>query len=129
VGPDRRIEGREATATRSVLLDVLAARRDSFFVARRSLRDLVTDFRARVFEATIHASRMRAMVDAHEVGHLPIDGNRPDICYPMPSRVWAKRSTESFRCGTGDTVVPVLGPAGSTFTGALFAMDAGWTAR
>jgi hypothetical protein len=62
-------------ATRApALLDLLAARRDSLFAARRTLRSIAGNFRFRLFEATIHASRMRAMMEAHEVAKIPTDG-------------------------------------------------------
>jgi hypothetical protein len=64
-------DGKRWATAAPALLDIFAARRSSLFVARRSLRDLATDLRARLFEATIHASRMRAVMDAHEVGRLP----------------------------------------------------------
>jgi hypothetical protein len=59
------------------LLDVLAFRRDSLFVARRSLRDLARDETALGYEAAIHAARMRAVMEAHEVGILPKKGRLP----------------------------------------------------
>jgi hypothetical protein len=55
------------------LIPILAARRDSLFVARRSLRELAGDSQARVWEATIHAARMRAVMEAHDVRGLPQD--------------------------------------------------------
>jgi hypothetical protein len=39
----------------------------SLFVARRLLRDLVTDEQAMRFEALVHYARMRALMDIHEV--------------------------------------------------------------
>ena len=56
-----------------VLLDVLAARKSSLYVARRSLRDLAADSDAQAYEAAIHASRMRATMEAHQVGRQPND--------------------------------------------------------
>lgn len=63
---------RMATAATS-LLDLLAGRRSSLFAARRSLRDLVSDADAQSYEAAIHASRMRATMEAHHVGDFPTD--------------------------------------------------------
>lgn len=60
---------RWATAA-PALLEILAARRGSLFVARRSLRDLAESLRSRFFESTIHAARMRAVMETHEVGRL-----------------------------------------------------------
>lgn len=58
---------RWATPARD-LLDVLSLRRDSLFTARRGLRVVAQDLRIRVFESTIHAARMRAVMGAHNVG-------------------------------------------------------------
>lgn len=55
------------------LLDMLAARRRSLFVARRSLRHLAADPDAQRYEAAIHAARMRATMEAHDVGRFPDD--------------------------------------------------------
>jgi len=49
------------------LLDRLAGVRDSLFVARRSLRDLVADPRTPDFEAAIHAARMRTVLETSGV--------------------------------------------------------------
>jgi hypothetical protein len=49
------------------LLDRLAAPGESLFAARRTLRSIAGDYRLRLFEATIHASRMRAMMEAHGI--------------------------------------------------------------
>lgn len=59
-------DGKRWATPASALLDVFAARRSSLFVARRSLRDLARDEAAQVYEAAIHAARMRATMDAHE---------------------------------------------------------------
>ncbi len=53
------------------LIPILAAERDSLFVARRSLRDLAHDRQARVWEATLHSARMRAVMEAHEIRGAP----------------------------------------------------------
>lgn len=53
------------------LLDALSLRRDSLFTARRRLRAVADDLRVRVFESTIHAARMRAVMGAHSVGSPP----------------------------------------------------------
>ena len=66
-------DGKRWATSAPALLDVLAARRSSLFVARRSLRDLARDEAAQAYEAAIHAARMRATMDAHDVGHLPED--------------------------------------------------------
>jgi hypothetical protein len=63
-----------AVDTGTSLIPILSAARDSLFVARRSLRDLAQDERARVWEATIHAARMRAVMEAHDVRGLPSTG-------------------------------------------------------
>jgi hypothetical protein len=74
------VRGQEwaAEAGRS-LIRVLTSETDSLFVARRSLRDLVADPAARRFEAAIHAGRMRAVLEAHEIG------------MPLPSKEDASR--------------------------------------
>jgi hypothetical protein len=66
-------QGKRMATASSSLLDLLAARRSSLFMARRSLRDIVGDRDARSYEASIHASRMRATMDAHHVGPFPDD--------------------------------------------------------
>lgn len=65
-----------AVDTGTSLIPILAAARDSLFVARRSLRDLVDDERALVWEATIHAARMRAVMEAHDIRGLPSTGEQ-----------------------------------------------------
>jgi hypothetical protein len=55
---------------------VLSGRRESLFAARRPLRAMAGDLGVRFKEATIHASRMRAVMDAHEI--LPIPGDVVD---------------------------------------------------
>jgi hypothetical protein len=68
--------GGKRYATRApALLDLLAARRESLFAARHSLRVTTGSFRLRLFEATIHASRMRAMMEAHGMTTVPKDGD------------------------------------------------------
>lgn len=64
-------DGRRWATPARALLDVLAVRRESLFAARRGLRELAGDLRARLYESTIHAARMRAVLDAHEVGRFP----------------------------------------------------------
>lgn len=62
---------RMATASKS-LLDVLTARDDRLFVARRTLRELADDAQAQRFEAAIHTARMQTVMEAHGIiGHLP----------------------------------------------------------
>lgn len=64
-------------ATRApALLDLLAARRESLFAARQTLRSIAGNFRLRLFEATIHASRMRAMMEAHDAAKIPQPGEQ-----------------------------------------------------
>lgn len=60
-------EGQRWAAPAPAPLEVLSGRRSSLFAARHSLRELVADFRLRLFEGKIHAARMRAVLDAHEV--------------------------------------------------------------
>lgn len=55
------------------LLDVLAMRRDSLFTARKPLRTVARDLQVRFFEATIHAARLRVVMEAHSVGVMPTD--------------------------------------------------------
>lgn len=49
------------------VIRLLSAAEDSLFVARRTLRSLVSDGDAMRFEAVVHAARMRALMDEHEV--------------------------------------------------------------
>jgi hypothetical protein len=65
-----------AVDTGTSLIPILSAARDSMFVARRSLRDLADDERALIWEATIHAARMRAVMEAHDVRGLPTTGEQ-----------------------------------------------------
>lgn len=58
------------------LLELLAARRDSLFAARSTLRTVADDLHVRLLEATIHASRMRAMMEAHGIAKIPRPGER-----------------------------------------------------
>jgi hypothetical protein len=58
------------------LLELLAGRRDSLFAARRTVRTVADDLHVRLLEATIHASRMRAMMEAHGTAKLPQPGER-----------------------------------------------------
>lgn len=58
------------------LLELLAARRESLFAARRPLRVLIGDFGLRLFEATIHASRMRAAMHEHGMANIPRPGEQ-----------------------------------------------------
>ena len=66
-------QGKRMATAAAGLLDMLAARRHSLFVARRSLRDLAADTDAQRYEAAIHAARMRATMEAHDVGRFPDD--------------------------------------------------------
>jgi hypothetical protein len=73
-GPGGSKQGQRWATAAPALLELLSARRDSLFAARRPLRVLASDFGARLKESTIHASRMRAVMDAHEVWQLPRSG-------------------------------------------------------
>ena len=70
--------GKRYATPAPALLELLAARRESLFAARRTLRSIAGDFRLRLFEATIHASRMRAMMEAHGIAKVPKSGERID---------------------------------------------------
>ena len=59
--------GKRYATPAPALLDRLAARGESLFAARRTLRSIAGDYQLRLFEATIHASRMRAMMEAHGI--------------------------------------------------------------
>jgi hypothetical protein len=65
------IRGKRYATQAPALLDLLAAQRDSLFAARQTLRSIAGSFRSRLFEATIHASRMRAMMEAHDAAKIP----------------------------------------------------------
>jgi hypothetical protein len=49
------------------MIRLLSAADESLFVARRTLRDLVTDKQSSRLEALVHGARMRALLEAHEV--------------------------------------------------------------
>ena len=93
-GVSGAVRGQEwATETGRSLIRVLTSEMDSLFVARRTLRDLVADPDARRFEAAIHAGRMRAVLEAHE------------IRMPLPSHEDASRRVlQSFMVRSGKLV-------------------------
>jgi hypothetical protein len=64
-------DGKRWAEKAPALLDILAARRDSLFVARRTLREVAWNIKWRFYEATIHAARIRAVMDAHGVMGIP----------------------------------------------------------
>jgi hypothetical protein len=51
----------------------LSAFDSSLFVARRTLRDLVADHQARRLEALVHAARMQALMESHQLDDYDID--------------------------------------------------------
>lgn len=71
--------GKRYATSASALLEVLAAARQSLFAARRPLRTVVADLRIRLFEATIHASRMRAVMEANGLAKLPEPNEAVDV--------------------------------------------------
>lgn len=77
-GPKGSVLGQQWATQAPALLEVLSGRRESLFAARRPLRTMAGDLGVRFKEATIHASRMRAVMDAHEIWHLPIPGEVVD---------------------------------------------------
>ncbi len=62
---------RLAQPTERSFIPLLAAARDSLFVARRSLRDLVGDEDAQRYEMTLHTARMRAVMESHDIVGFP----------------------------------------------------------
>jgi hypothetical protein len=76
------------------LLELLAARRQSLFAARYPLRELVADFRLRLFEGTIHAARLRAVQDAHEL----------TACWPTEREEIMRRIEQLFMLRDGHIV-------------------------
>jgi|tagenome__1003787_1003787.scaffolds.fasta_scaffold20812161_2 hypothetical protein len=65
--------GRQWATNAGALLEVLAARRESLFAARVTIRQLATELGPRFKEGVIHASRMRAVMAHHEVTEMPTD--------------------------------------------------------
>lgn len=57
-----------AKPTERSMIRLLAAADCNLFVARRTLRTLASDEQAMRFEATIHAARMRTLIQSHDVG-------------------------------------------------------------
>jgi hypothetical protein len=66
-------QGQRWATAASALLEVLAGSRQSLFAAREPLRTLTSNFKLMFFESTIHAARLRAVQEAH------------DLNLPMPS--------------------------------------------
>jgi hypothetical protein len=62
---------RLAQPTERSFIPLLAAARDSLFVARRSLRDLAGDDEAQRYETAIHTARMRAVMESHDIVGFP----------------------------------------------------------
>jgi hypothetical protein len=73
-GPGGSVQGQRWATAAPALLELLSGRRDSLFAARWPLRIVAKDLGIRLKEATIHAARMRAVMDAHEVWQLPTPG-------------------------------------------------------
>jgi hypothetical protein len=71
--------GKRYATPAAAVLEVLAAARDSLFAARSPLRTVVADLRVRLFEATIHASRMRTVIEANGLAKLPEPDDQVDI--------------------------------------------------
>ena len=65
---------RLARSTERSFIPLLSAARDSLFVARRSLRDLVGDDDAWRYEVALHTARMRAVMESHDIVGLPPPG-------------------------------------------------------
>jgi hypothetical protein len=61
------------------LLEMLAGKRKSLFAARNRLRPLTESFKLMYFESTIHAARLRAVQQAH------------DVSFSMPDEPAARR--------------------------------------
>jgi hypothetical protein len=76
-GPKGSVQGQKWAAAAPALLEVLSGRRESLFAARRPLRNMAGDLGVRFKESTIHASRVRAVMDAHEVWQLPTPDMEP----------------------------------------------------
>lgn len=72
-------QGQRWAAPAPALLEVLAGSRRSLFAARVPLRLLTDDFKLMYFESTIHAARLRAVQEAH------------DLNLPMPSEPAARQ--------------------------------------
>lgn len=64
---------RWATPSGRPVVRLLSAADSSLFVARRTLRDLVADDRARRLEALVHAARMRALMESHRTDDYDLD--------------------------------------------------------
>jgi hypothetical protein len=54
-------------------LEVLSGQRDSLFVCRHAIRALPWEIRARIYEAVIHAARMRTVMAAHGLFAMPAE--------------------------------------------------------
>ena len=64
---------RWATPSGRSVIRLLSASDSSLFVARRTLRDLVTDHQARRLEVLVHAARMRALMESHQLDNYDVD--------------------------------------------------------
>jgi hypothetical protein len=64
---------RWATPSGRPVIRLLSAADSSLFVARRTLRDLVADHRARRLEALVHGARMRALMESHQLDDYDVD--------------------------------------------------------
>ena len=66
---------RWATPSGRCVIRLLSGADSSLFVARRTLRELVADHRARRMEALVHAARMRALMESHQLDDYDVDPN------------------------------------------------------
>jgi hypothetical protein len=64
-----------ATPSGRSIIRLLSAAGSSLFVARRTLRELVADHRARRLEALVHAARMRALMESHWLDDYGVDSD------------------------------------------------------
>lgn len=65
-------QGKRYATEADALLQVLTGQRQSLFAARRPLRTVTDDLRVRLFEATIHRARMRAVMEANGMAAMPM---------------------------------------------------------
>ncbi|HKG40498.1 MAG TPA: hypothetical protein VKB25_16030 [Conexibacter sp.] len=72
------VRGRQWATAAPELLEVLAAARPSLFSARHSIRAVAEDLELRLFEATVHGARMRALMEAHEISLSPPLGDEQE---------------------------------------------------
>jgi hypothetical protein len=64
---------RWATTSGRSVIRLLSAADSSLFVARRALRDLAADDRARRLETLVHTARMRALMESHQMDDYDLD--------------------------------------------------------